>query len=46
MNQGAVNTIYGSAGGLNAAGNQFWSEDSAGILGAGEPSDYFGYVNQ
>jgi hypothetical protein len=46
VNQGAANVIYGAAGGLNAAGNQFWSQDSAGIGGVGEPNDYFGYVNQ
>jgi hypothetical protein len=27
---GAVNVIYGSAGGLTANGNQVWSQDSAG----------------
>ena len=46
VNQGAANVIYGVAGGLNPAGNQFWSQDSPGILGVGEPNDYFGYVNQ
>ena len=40
---GAVNVIYGSAGGLNAAGNQVWDQDSAGIGGVREPGDTFGY---
>jgi hypothetical protein len=43
VNQGAVNVLYGT---LSAAGNQFWSEDSAGIVGVGEPNDSFGYTNQ
>jgi hypothetical protein len=28
--------IYGSPRGLTAAGNQFWTQDSPGILGVGE----------
>jgi hypothetical protein len=39
---GAVNVIYGSAGGLTAAGNQFWNQDSSGIEGAAEGADRFG----
>jgi hypothetical protein len=39
---GAVNVIYGSSGGLTAAGNQFWNQDSSGIEGAVEASDRFG----
>ena len=31
---GAVNVIYGSAGGLTSTGNQVWSQDSPGIAGA------------
>lgn len=41
-NAGAVNVVYGAAGGLNAAGNQFWFEDSAGIVGVSEAGDDFG----
>jgi disulfide bond formation protein DsbB len=39
---GAVNVIYGSPGGLAAAGNQFWTQDSPGIKDAAEESDLFG----
>jgi disulfide bond formation protein DsbB len=39
---GAVNVLYGSAGGLTAAGNQVWSQDSPGVAGLTEPRDLFG----
>ena len=39
---GAVNVIYGSAAGLSATGDQFWSQDSAGIENAAEEQDGFG----
>jgi disulfide bond formation protein DsbB len=39
---GAVNVIYGSPTGLVVAGNQFWHQDSPGIVGDAEPSDVFG----
>jgi disulfide bond formation protein DsbB len=39
---GAVNVLYGSAGGLTAAGNQVWSQDSPGVAGVTEPRDLFG----
>jgi hypothetical protein len=39
---GAVNVIYGSASGLSAAGSQFWSQNSPGIIGSAEDSDSFG----
>lgn len=39
---GAVNIIYGSANGLTAVGNQFWTQNSEGILNAAEPGDQFG----
>ena len=39
---GAVNVIYGSAGGLDAAGSQFWHQNSAGIEEDPEASDRFG----
>jgi hypothetical protein len=39
---GAVNVIYGSSTGLTAANNQFWTEDSPGVLGTAEDNDQFG----
>jgi hypothetical protein len=39
---GAVNVWYGSAGGLTAAGNQVWSQDSPGVAGLTQPRDLFG----
>ena len=39
---GAVHILYGSAGGLTAAGSQFWNQDSADIRGAAEAGDRFG----
>ena len=36
LDGGAVNVIYGSASGLTAAGDQFWSQDSSGILDVAE----------
>jgi hypothetical protein len=41
---GAVNVLYGSAGGLAAAGNQQFSQDSAGVAGAAEADDNFGFA--
>jgi hypothetical protein len=40
---GAANVIYGSAGGLRAAGDQIWSQNSGGIQGSGEAYDLFGF---
>lgn len=45
VDAGGVAVIYGSAGGLNAAGthaDQFWTQDSAGLLGANETRDSVG----
>ena len=39
---GVVHALYGSAGGLTATGSQLWSQDSPGIAGAAEPTDFFG----
>jgi hypothetical protein len=39
---GAVNVIYGSAGGLTATGDQLWHQDVPGIEGAAETGDKFG----
>jgi hypothetical protein len=40
--EGAVGVIYGANGGLSSAGNQFWSQNSAGILDEGDNGDHFG----
>ena len=40
---GAVNVLYGSSGGLAAAGNQVWSRNSGGVIGLAEPDDLFGF---
>jgi disulfide bond formation protein DsbB len=39
---GAVNVIYGSAGGLTAEGNQLWHQESTGIADSAEFGDAFG----
>lgn len=42
---GAVNVIYGqSATGLTATDNQFWSQNSSGILGVSDDADEFGHA--
>ncbi|HET9518812.1 MAG TPA: hypothetical protein VFO77_13915, partial [Actinoplanes sp.] len=43
LGEGAVNVIYGSAAGLTAAGNQFWSQDSPGVGDVAEADDQFGF---
>ena len=43
-NAGTVTVIYGSATGLTAAGNQVWTQDSAGMLDVVEAGDIFGYA--
>jgi hypothetical protein len=42
LDAGGMNVIYGSGGGLASSGNQFWSQDSAGLLNASEDGDEFG----
>jgi len=42
--RGAVNVIYGSARGLTAAGNQYWTQDSPGIIGQAQVNGRFGYA--
>jgi len=37
-----VNVLYGSATGLTAGGDQFWSQDSPGVKGVGRASERFG----
>src|SRR5688572_10534708 len=40
---GAVNVIYGQSGtGLISAGNQFWHQDTSGVLDVAEADDHFG----
>jgi disulfide bond formation protein DsbB len=42
VNAGSINVLYGSAGGLSAAGDQLWHQNSAGILDVAEAGDIFG----
>ena len=39
---GVAHVLYGSAGGLTAAGSQLWSQDSPGVGGMAEAGDGFG----
>ncbi len=39
---GAVNVLYGSATGLTAAGDQFWTQDSRGVKGVAGRFEFFG----
>ncbi len=43
-NAGGVHIIYGSAAGLTAAGNQFWTQDSPGIANQPHANDNFGHA--
>ena len=40
---GAVNVIYGSAGGLAVPGNKIWHQDTSNIDGKAEAGDLFGF---
>jgi hypothetical protein len=40
---GAVNLLFGSAGGLDGAGSQVFTQDSPGVPGVAEPFDALGY---
>ena len=42
LGAGAVHVLRGSAAGLTAAGNQLWTQDSAGVLDLSEAGDRFG----
>ncbi len=42
VDAGAVNVIYGSVSGLTSLGNQYWHQNSAGVLEVAETSDGFG----
>jgi hypothetical protein len=39
---GAVNVLYGSAGGLSGAGSQLFSQETPGVVGGAEAGDDFG----
>jgi hypothetical protein len=41
-NAGGVNVIYGSSSGLASPNNQFWSQNSKGVIGVAETNDHFG----
>jgi hypothetical protein len=41
-NAGAVYAVYGSAGGLSVAGNQYWTQDSLNNGSASQAGDNFG----
>ena len=41
---GAINILYGSASGITADNDQFFSQNSPGIRGGSEPGDLFGYA--
>jgi hypothetical protein len=43
-NAGGVNVIYGSSSGLASTNNQFWSQNSKGVIGIAETNDHFGYA--
>ena len=42
IDAGVVTILYGSPGGLNAAGSTSWTQSSAGVPGSPENSDWFG----
>ena len=41
---GAVNVLYGSAGGLTGSGSQLFWQGAGGVAGAAETEDEFGYA--
>jgi hypothetical protein len=41
---GAVNVLYGSAGGLTGVGSQLFTQDSPGVGGGAEAGDGFGFA--
>jgi FG-GAP repeat len=43
-NAGAVNVLYGSAGGLSGTGSQFFTQGTPGVGGRAEGNDLFGSV--
>ena len=42
FDHGAVNVLYGSPSGLTATGDQFWHQDSSGVLDPAEGGEFFG----
>jgi FG-GAP repeat len=44
LNAGAVNALYGSAGGLTTSGGQLFHQNSPGVPGTAEEGDFFGYA--
>jgi hypothetical protein len=40
---GAVQVLYGSASGVSVAGDQVWTQNTAGVKEVAEPSDRFGW---
>ncbi len=42
-NAGAVNVIYGSAGGLSGAKDDFWHQDKPGVLSAAKENESLGF---
>jgi hypothetical protein len=43
-NAGAVNVLYGSAGGLSGTGSQFFTQETPGVGGNAEGNDLFGFA--
>jgi hypothetical protein len=43
-NAGAVNVLYGAAGGLTGVGSQIFTQNSLGVPGVAERDDNFGYA--
>lgn len=43
-NAGAVNVLYGSAGGITGVGDQMWHQNNSGVLDDPEPNDAFGWA--
>lgn len=44
VNQGVVNVLYGSAGGLSGTGAQLWHQNVLGVKGVAEANDRFGHA--
>jgi hypothetical protein len=44
VDAGAVNVLYGSAGGLTGAGSQLFTQASPEVAGIAEAGDHFGYT--
>jgi FG-GAP repeat len=42
VDAGAVNVLYGSAGGLTGVGSQYFTQDSRGVGSSAESGDFFG----